>query len=197
MLNALKFTSNYPKATNVLNKFKKYVVSQAKRNLSKDGHKASGALHRSIKGDVKKTSNRDLKGRFTGGSSMPSLSFEMEDYGKYLDLGVKGSRSSYITNALSPFKFGRGGDKKAVPVSPIKAWCRKKGLPVKASYAIAKSIYQKGIERSLFFSKPFNKRYKSTVKAYHSAIADDMATNIANQLAKKLKQQKNGNVPKT
>jgi hypothetical protein len=189
MLNALKFTSNYPKATNVLNQFKKYVLQQAKSNLSKEGHKASGKLYNSLKGDVKKTANRGLKGRFTGGSSMPSLDFEMEHYGKFIDLGVKGSRSSYITNALSPFKFGRGSDKKAVPVQPIKAWCRKKGLPVKASYAIAKSIYQKGIERSMFFSKPFNKRYKSTVKAYHVAIADDMATNIANQLAKRIKQK--------
>ena len=190
MLDFLKFTSNYPKAHSVLLKFSKYVVRSAKANLGKEGHKASGKLRRSIKGTVKKTANRDLKGKFTGGSSMPSLDFEMKEYGKYIDLGVRGKSSNYTTNALSPFKFGRYGDKKAVPVAPIKAWCRQKGLPVKAAYAIAKSVYQKGIKRSMFFSKPFEKRYKPTMRLYHAAIADDMATNIANQLEKKLRQNK-------
>ena len=140
--------------------------------------------------DLDRISYRDLKGKFTGGSSMPSLDFEMKEYGKYIDLGVRGKKSNYTTNALSPFKFGRYGDKKAVPVAPIKAWCRQKGLPVKAAYAIAKSVYQKGIKRSMFFSKPFEKRYKPTMRLYHAAIADDMATNIANQLEKKLRQNK-------
>lgn len=190
MLGSLKFTSTYPKATRVLNDYKKYVVQQAKSNLSKKGHKASGKLYGSIKGYVNKKFNRSLTGKFTGGSTLPQLSFEMEDYGKYIDQGVKGSRSSYIANAASPYKFGRTTDKKAVPVGGIKAWCRSKGLPIKAAYAIAKSIYQKGIERSLFFSKPFEKRYKPMLKAYHAAVADDLANNIANKLKKKLKQSK-------
>lgn len=185
----LKITSNYPTATGVLNNYKKYVVLAAKRNLS-GKHKGSGALSRSIKGYIDKKFNRSLAGKFTGGSSLPSLTFEFNSYGEYLDKGVKGSKSNYMANAASPYKFGRNMDKKSVPVAPIKKWLASKGLNQKLAYAVAKSIYQKGIERTLFFSKPFEKRYKPMVRAYHSAVADDIARNIANQLEKKLKQRK-------
>jgi hypothetical protein len=184
----LKFTSNYPTATGVLEKYKKYVVLAAKRNLS-GKHKGSGSLSRSIKGYIDKKFNRNIAGKFTGGSTLPSLTFEFNEYGEFLDQGVKGSRSNYVANAASPYKFGRNMDKKSVPVRPIKKWLASKGLNQKLAYAIAKSIYQKGIKRTLFFSKPFEKRYKPMVRAYHSAVADDMAKNIANQLAKKLKQR--------
>ena len=191
MLN--KLTTNYPKATGVLEDYKKYVVSQAKRNLSVGGrhgsHNATKSLHGSIKGYIDKKFNRS-SGRFTGGSSMPSLRFEMNEYGKYLDEGVKGSKSSYAKNRLSPYKFGRGEDKKSVPVGPIAKWLRAKGLNENLKYAIGRSIYQKGIERSMFFLKPFKKRLKLTMIRYHKAVADDIAVNIANKIAKQIKNRK-------
>ena len=183
----LRITSQYTRAYQVLDKFKRYVVQQSKSNLTKGGHNASSTLYGSIKGYINKRQKRSLAGKFTGGSSMPQLSFEMEDYGKFLDEGVKGSKSNYIKNRNTPYKFGRNGDKKSVPVEPIRKWVQSKGLDAGSEYAIAKSIYQKGIEKTAFFSKPFDKRFNTTMNLYHRAIADDIANNIANQIAKKLR----------
>ena len=141
----LTITSQYTRAYQVLERFKKYVVQQSKSNLTKGGHNASSSLYGSIKGYINKRQSRNLAGKFTGGSSMPSLTFEMNSYGAFLDEGVKGSK--------------------------------------------AKSIYQKGIEKTSFFSKPFDKRFGTTMNMYHGAIADDIANNIANQLARKLRQK--------
>jgi len=187
----LKITSNYPQATGVLDKYKRYVVQQTKSNLTKGGHRASGDLYGSVKGYIQKKFNRGLKGRLTGGSTMPSLSFEMLDYGKYVDEGVKGSKSSYMKNAKSPYKFGRGTDKKAVPVEPIKKWLAAKGMDKSLAFVISRSIYQKGIERSMFFLKPFKKRLAPMLNSYHNAVANDIAINIANRIQKKMRSKLN------
>lgn len=186
----LKITTNYPRATRVLEDFKRYVVSQSKRNLTMGGHKASGKLHSSIKGYVEKKMNRGMSGRFTGGSTMPSLTFSMLEYGKYIDHGVRGSKSSRINTRRSPYKFS--GRFKAVPLKPITNWCKKKGIDTSLAYPIAKSVYEKGISSSMFFLKPYNKRLKVTLKKYHSAVADDIARNMANQLERKIKQKLKG-----
>jgi len=186
-------TTNYPKATGVLIDFKKYVISQSRRNLTKGGkngsHRASDSLYSSLKGYINKKFNRS-GGKFTGGSSMPSLTFQMNKYGQYLDEGVRGSKSSYLKNRLSPYKFGRNGDKKSIPTGALEKWLKAKGLPLKLKYAIGRSIYQKGIERSMFFLKPFNKRLKMTLTKYHKAIADDIQVNVANKIAKEIKNKK-------
>lgn len=188
----LKLTSTYPRATRVLEGYKRYVVQQAKSNLTKSGKKASGKLYGSIKGFVSKRMNRALTGRFTGGSTMPSLTFEMNEYGKYVDEGVRGSKSSPIGSRKSPYKFGRGANKNNVPLGPIRKWCRAKGIDPKAAYPIAKSVYENGMERTEFFSKPFERRFKITKALYHRAIADDIANNLANQLQKQMKQRIKG-----
>jgi len=195
MLN-LKNTSTYPRARRVMNQYKKYVVQQSKANLSKGrtvrgkraNYKASGELYGSIKGYVNQKFNRDIKGRFTGGAAMPSLTFEMAAHGKYIDEGVRGSKSNYIENRNSPNKFRN--NKGSVPVGKIKSWCRKKGISEKLAFVIAKSIYEKGIKASHFFTKPLEKRNKLYMKMYHRAIADDIANNFANKISKLIKQNK-------
>ncbi len=188
----LKNTSTYPKSTKVLEKFKKYVVRASKGNLirGKGGRFSgkAGKLHKSIKGSISKKFNRSLKGRFTGGTQMPSLEFSMLDYGKYVDEGVKGSKSSYIENSKSPYKYS--GRKKTVPVAPIRDWCNKRGISENLAFIIARSIYQKGIRRTEFFIKPFGSKVDGVIEKYHSAIADDIANNFANQIMKKLRQKK-------
>lgn len=189
----LKNTSTYPRARRVLEAYKKYVVSQSKANLTrgrmvngkKQSYKASSKLYGSIKGYVNAKMNRSVKGRFTGGSQMPSLTFEMADYGKFVDEGVKGSKSNYIENINSPNKFR--GNKKSVPVGPIKAWCKRKGISEKLAFIIARSIYEKGIKASHFFTKPLEKRNRTMWTAYHKAIADDIANNFANKIAAQIK----------
>lgn len=184
----LKITSTYPRATKVLEIYKKYVVSQAKRNL-----KSKGDLHSSIKGYVTKKFNRSVSAKFLGGSSMPSVRFELNDYGVFQDQGVKGTspvdnrHASKTGNSI----FGRQGrfrkSKKALPIKAIKDWSEKRGLN---PYAVARSVHKKGITKTLFFSKPFMRRYQPMLKQYHEAVSLDIAHNIGNQIVKQLKKKK-------
>lgn len=186
----LKTTSTYPRATKVLESYKKYVVSQAKSNLTRQG--AKGALHNSIKGYISKKFNRSVSGKFAGGSSMPSLEFKLNEYGVFQDQGVKGTdpvdgrHKAKSGNSI----FGRQGNfrksKKALPLKAIKGWAEKRGLN---PYAVAKSVHKKGITKTLFFSKPFMRRYQPMLKQYHEAIAMDIANNIGNQIVKHLKKK--------
>ena len=65
-----------------LEKFSKYVVSQSRANLTRKNMKNSAKLYNSIKGYVEASRNSF------------SLAFEMEEYGKYQDEGVRGAASS-------------------------------------------------------------------------------------------------------
>lgn len=64
-----------------LNKYAKYVVQQAKSNLTKD-KKGSGDLYNSVKYVLDTESDAFL------------LAFLMEEYGAYVDEGVKGANPS-------------------------------------------------------------------------------------------------------
>lgn len=186
----MKLTTNYPKTHAVTEKFKKYVVNQSKAELGRQKKRSSGALKKSIRGIINKKFNRNEKGRFTGGSTIPQLSFEMEHYGKFVDQGVQGEDSSKSVEKRSPYKFRN--NKFRVPVKIIREWLRRKGQKKKGlEYAVARSIYQKGIRRSLFFTKPFKRRYKAFTNEYNAALADDIAINVANQIEKILKKRNN------
>jgi hypothetical protein len=141
----------------VLTKFSKYVVSQSRANLTRKDKNVKGNLYKSIKGET-----------FTGKNSI-GLYFEMEDYGAYQDSGVKGKSSG---NSLSTFKqggfrFGSGTGKEGGLTEGINQWVKDRRFQFKdnesgrflsyeqTAFLITRSIYQKGIEASRFFSKPF------------------------------------------
>ena len=141
-----------------LNKFAKDVVSRSKSNLM--GKRDTNGLYDSIGYDLDV-----FKNSF-------GLYFEMEEYGEYVDKGVKGkSSSSRAPN--SPFRFGTGTGKKGGLTKSINQWVRRKGIQFKdkktgrflsydsTSLLISRSIYQKGIKTSLFFTKPFEDAFKS------------------------------------
>ena len=164
--------------------YRNYVITQSKRNLTRIKMRNS-SLYKSLRGIV--MNQRNLLGQFSSG--MPQLTFYMNDYGKFVDEGVHGSKSSYIANRDSKNKF-KGG-KKSVPLGPIRKWCKQKGISTKLAFVIGRSIYEKGIKASQFFTKPLEKRDKSFKAQYHQAIADDIATNFANKIQKKLLENKN------
>jgi hypothetical protein len=139
--------------------FKKYVIQQSKSNLTKNGKKASGSLYNSIDAESNTSQNSF------------ELDFIMEQYGQFVDLGVKGKNSSSKA-PNSPFKFGTGTGKKGGLTQGIEKWVRLKGLQFKSketgmklsykntSFLITRSIYNKGIKPTLFFTKPFEKGFK-------------------------------------
>jgi len=148
----------------VLDKYGKYVIQQAKSNLTKDvnkfgSNKGGGALYNSLKYTVDTEVDLFL------------INFLMEDYGQFVDKGVRGKTSTYSeTNAaMSQFQYGSGTGKRGGLTQGINSWLKKKKfqwndkdtgrfLSYKTmSFLIARSIYNKGLKANLFFTKPFEK----------------------------------------
>lgn len=137
-----------------LHKFTKYVVSQSRANLTRGGKNVKRKLYESISGESKASENSI------------SLSFSMEDYGEYQDLGVKGKTSANKA-PNSPFRFGNGTGKKGGLTTAIKEWVGNKRFQFKdresgrflsyeqTAFIVTRSIYNKGITATRFFSKPF------------------------------------------
>ena len=147
-----------------LNKFAKYVIQQSRSNLTK-GSQPYGSYNNT------KSLYNSLKGNITPTQKGANLSFEMADYGKFKDLGVRGkSSSSKAPN--SPYRYGTGSGKKGGLTKGINEWVKRRGIQFRdkksgrflsyksTSFLIARSIYQKGVKPSLFFTKPFVAAFK-------------------------------------
>lgn len=136
----------------ILEKFRDYVIQQARSNLSRLQKNSSKKLYDSITGEVKAMPN-SLR-----------LYFDMEEYGFYQDKGVSGTKRKYDT----PFSYTN----KMPPPKAFDKWIVKKGIAPRKKdgkfttrkglkFAIARSIFEKGIKPSLFFTKPFEKAFKN------------------------------------
>lgn len=134
-----------------LDDFKDYVIKQAKSNLTRMKKNSSKKLYNSLKGYVKESKNSI------------QISFEMEPYGAFQDLGVNGRRSVYTT----PFSY----KDKMPPPNKLDKWIVRKGIAPRKEkgkfasrkslqFLIARSIYMNGIKPSLFFTKPFEAAFK-------------------------------------
>ena len=142
-----------------LDKFGKYIVKQSRTNLTKSKKNTSKSLYNSIGYDLNVSPNSF------------SLSFEMEDYGTFVDKGVKGFSSS-AKAPRSPYKFGTGTGKRGGLTKGIDGWVRKKRIQFKdrksgrfmtykqTSYLIRNSIWHKGLETTNFFERPFELAFK-------------------------------------
>jgi len=155
-----------------LERFRDYVIKEARSNLTRDKKNDSKGLYQSLKGNVKAMPNSFY------------MNFEMNDYGKFQDKGVKGKDPSKVSkNARikgqqapnSPYKFGSGSasGQWGMFVSNIQKWVQKrnirlrddKGKYKKGGYStiaqiIAGNIYNRGIKPSLFFTTPFEAAFK-------------------------------------
>ena len=135
-----------------LNAFGKYVVQQSRSNLTKNKKNSTKKLYDSLDYEVNVGAN-DL-----------SVIFSMEDYGKFQDLGVSGVKKKYNT----PYSY----TSKMPPAKAFSDWVVRKGLEgirdekgrfikrKSLQFLIARSIYNKGIKPSLFFTKPFEKAFE-------------------------------------
>ena len=151
-----------------LNRFAKYVIQQSRTNLTKGEKNSSKELYNSLKSNLNVSPNSF------------SLSFLMEDYGIFQDKGVKGTKSNYVENRESPFSYKSKGGKRGLkgmpPPESFDKWIVRKGLKgirdkqgkfltrKSLQFMIAKSVFEKGIKASLFFTKPFEKAFKNLDK---------------------------------
>ena len=167
-----------------LKNFAKYVVTKSRMNLRSSNKNSSGSLSKSLDSDVKVSKNSF------------QLSFIMEEYGVYQDKGVKGkSSSSKAPN--SPFKFGTGTGRKGGLSEGINKWVKRKRFQFRdkksgkflsydsTAFLISRSIYQKGIAPSLFFTKPFEKAFKGLNKDLVEAYKLDVEALMKNSINNK------------
>jgi len=162
----------------VLNAYAEYVVDSAKKNLV-DERKSLGDLYKSVSYKYEKSQNLFL------------LDFLMEDYGTFVDKGVKGKTSTYpeTSAALSQFQYGSGNFPKGGLTEGINEWMKKKRFQWRTkdgrfmsyesmSYIIARSIYNKGLKANLFFTTPFELGLQNLPKQLTDAFSLDIENAI-------------------
>jgi hypothetical protein len=172
-----------------LNRFGKYVIQQARTNLTQDDKK--GKLYESLSYEIDIEDDAVL------------LFFNMEDYGIFVDEGVKGANPSLIDNP----KTGRKGVQKAPtskfsykskmpPLDMLVTWAKKKGVRFRVKkgskgggqfkvgsyrsmgFWLQKSIYAQGLKGNQFFSKPFERGVKRIGDDLVNAFALDVENTI-------------------
>ena len=146
-----------------LDSFGSSVVSGSKKELARKKKNASKNLSKSEDYAVKVSKNSF------------QLDFIMEDYGKFIDKGVKGVggkkadgsswKKKRVTNNLYKYK------KKRPPTIAFNGWTIKRGIAPRNKkgqfttrkgllHAIATSVFHTGLETTNFFTKPFEKAFK-------------------------------------
>ena len=97
-----------------LEDFKKYVIQQARTNLTKGKKNVDKNLYNSLQGFVEKS------------PAGFRLYFEMEDYGMFQDQGVRGKKAYYADQATSgsPFSY----KDKMPPIKPLAEWAKKRNI---------------------------------------------------------------------
>jgi len=139
-----------------LQEFSKYVIQQSRTNLTKGGKNVSKDLYNSLGSEVIVSKNSF------------GLSFKMVDYGKFQDKGVQGVGSNENgPKGEGNFKFGSGTGKKGGLTKGINQWVRARGFQFKdrktgrflsydsTAFLITRSVYNKGMKATKFFSRPF------------------------------------------
>jgi hypothetical protein len=153
--------------TRVLKKFRDYVIKQSKSNLTKKKKNVSKGLYESLEAKFKVMPNSF------------SLQFLMDDYGIFQDKGVSGKKKKYNT----PFSYSN----KMPPRGAILKWVNARRMRLKdketgkfirggqnsLAFLIQRSIFQKGIKPSLFFTKPFEAAFKRLPKDFIDAYGLD------------------------
>jgi len=131
-----------------LEKYANYVIRQSRSNLTKKKNNASKQLYNSLEYKIQGD----------------KISFLSEDYGQFIDKGVKGAKSTYPESSASPFKYTT----KQPPSKAFDKWSIRKGIAPRdkqgkfvsrqsLNFLIARSIKNKGIRATLFFTKPFER----------------------------------------
>jgi hypothetical protein len=159
-----------------LQSFGKYVVQQSRSNLTKQKHNVTRDLYNSIHYDL-----TEKNGNF-------DLAFIMDEYGTFLDKGVKGANPSLVKDGKqkgrnSPYSF----KVKRPPMQPLADWAKKRNIRLRdkegkfkkgnyrtIGFILQRSIFAQGIKPSLFFTKPFLTAFDRYPELLSKAFAQDI-----------------------
>jgi len=168
--------------------FKNTIQSLQKLGTSvvKEGR---GILRRKKKTTSPNTLFNDFDYLVTTAKDSVTLEFEFggaEDYWQFVDEGVRGAGgfkgSGRARGQGSPFKYSakmppRRFIDKWIVSKPLKAGRDEKGRFVSRkslAFLIQRSIFQRGLERTQFFSKPFTEQLNKQTENITKAFADDL-----------------------
>jgi hypothetical protein len=172
-----------------LNKFSKYVIQQARTNLTKDEKK--GSLYESLSAEIIIENDAIF------------VEFLMNDYGVFVDEGVKGANPRLVDSSIT----GRVGVQKAPfsrfkykskrpPLDMLISWAKSKNIRFRVKkgkkgggqfkagsyrsmgFWLQKSIYAQGLKGNEFFSKPFERGLKRLGDDIINAYALDVENTI-------------------
>ncbi len=175
-----------------LNSFGKSVVNKAKGILKKKKKVVTGSLMNSINYKIFKT------------SSGYNVQFSMLDYGKFMDKGVSGAGGEIKTGknkgtytgirSFTDYKGQRQNSpysykSKMPPTRVLDKWTVMRGIAPRDAkgrfmtrsglkFAIAKSIYIKGIEGISFFQKPLGLELREFATQIQKAVKQDILNNL-------------------
>ena len=167
-----------------LNSFGKYIVQQARTNLTKGKKNVSKELYNSIKFEVE----TELNGDFT-------VQFKMDYYGQFVDKGVSGNKKKRTykdwkgQTVSTPYKYTT----KQPPSSVLTKWIKMRGIKGRDSktgrfitnktlaFLIGRSIKTKGIRGISFFQRPLQLAMKKFPKDYAQALKQDIIETINNK----------------
>jgi len=168
-----------------LNSFGKYIIKQARTNLTKNKKNVNKKLYNSLKFKVVKNAKGDY-----------SVDFYMLDYGTFVDKGVSGTkkqqsyRNAQNKVVTSPYKY----TSKRPPASILQKWIKARGLKGRNkdtgrfitdkafSFALQNTIYKSGMKGISFFSRPI---YLGSRK-FGQNILDSMKKDIVNEVKKNM-----------
>tara|TARA_R100001594_G_C3918430_1_gene235109 strand:- start:6 stop:548 length:543 start_codon:yes stop_codon:yes gene_type:complete len=168
-----------------LQEFEQRVVQAAKDNLKKQKKDSTGKLSNSIKGEVKVMPNSIR------------MFFQMEEYGFYQDRGVNGIRT---VRSDREFSFKKGVPSREM-LKSLDVWIRRKGIKAftprnkkgqftsrkSLKFMLARSIFNKGIKASMFFTKPFNSAFEKLPNELIEKYGLDMENLLVSIIEENLK----------
>tara|TARA_R100001510_G_C7625806_1_gene185683 strand:+ start:345 stop:863 length:519 start_codon:yes stop_codon:yes gene_type:complete len=150
----------------IMNVFAKFVVDESRKELIKKNKNSTKKLSESLEFRVNRFKD-----------SIDVLFF-MEEYGFFQDLGVSGKKVKYNT----PYSYSS----KMPPSKAFDQWVIRKGLdgvrdkkgkfiPRKSlRYLVARSVFNKGIKPSMFFTKPFQSAFNLLPQELKDAFIFDI-----------------------
>jgi hypothetical protein len=159
-----------------LEKFAKGVVQQARSNLTRNKKNVTGNLYNSLQYEIE-----------VGPNSL-ALRWKMDElapYWKFQDYGVQG-KSSNAKAPNSSFRFGKSyGSMQGGLSRAIEEWVAarrfqfrdKKGKFLSydaTAFLVSRSIYNKGIKTTSFFTRPFQLKFEQLPKEIATAFALDL-----------------------
>ena len=159
-----------------LEKFAKGVVQQAKSNLTRGKKNVTGNLYNSLQYEIEANPNS------------LALRWKMDElapYWKFQDYGVQG-KSSSTKAPNSPFRFGTGSGMAGGLSRAIEKWVAarrfqfrdKKGRFLSydsTAFLISRSIYNKGIKTTSFFTRPFQLNFQQLPQEIATAYALELS----------------------